>query len=193
MAAVLLSGAIAYRQLGISALPEVDYPTIQVVTFYPGASPDVTASAITAPLERQFGQMPGLNQMTSVSSDGSSIITLQFVLNLNIDVAEQEVQAAINAAQTFLPVDLPTPPIYSKSNPADTPVMTLALTSNSIPLTQVEDLADTRLAQKISQLSGVGLVSITGGQKPAVRIQANPTALSSYGINLEDVRTALQQ
>jgi multidrug efflux pump len=193
MAAILLAGLVAYRQLAVSALPEVDYPTIQVVTFYPGASPDVVASAITAPLERQFGEVPGLNQMTSTSSGGSSIITLQFSLNLNIDVAEQEVQAAINAAQSVLPSDLPTPPIYSKTNPADTPVLTLALTSNSIPLTQVEDLADTRLAQKISQLPGVGLVSISGGQKPAVRIQANPTALSSYGINLEDVRTALQQ
>ena len=193
MAAILLAGMVAYRQLAVSALPEVDYPTIQVVTFYPGASPDVVASAITAPLERQFGEVPGLNQMTSTSSGGSSIIILQFSLDLNIDVAEQEVQAAINAAQSVLPNDLPTPPIYSKTNPADTPVLTLALTSNSIPLTQVEDLADTRLAQKISQLSGVGLVSISGGQKPAVRIQANPTALSSYGINLEDVRTALQQ
>ena len=193
MAAVLLSGAIAYRQLGISALPEVDYPTIQVATFYPGASPDVTASAITAPLERQLGQMPGLNQMTSVSSDGSSIITLQFALNLNIDVAEQEVQAAINAAQTYLPVDLPAPPIYSKSNPADAPVMTLAVTSKTLPLARVEDLADTRLAQKISQLTGVGLVSISGGHKPAVRVQANPTALLSYGINLDDLRTTLMQ
>jgi len=193
MAAVLLSGAIAYRQLGISALPEVDYPTIQVATFYPGASPDVSASAITAPLERQFGQMPGLNQMTSVSSDGSSIITLQFALNLNIDVAEQEVQAAINAAQTFLPLDLPAPPIYSKSNPADAPVMTLAVSSKTLPLARVEDLADTRLAQKISQLSGVGLVSISGGHKPAVRVQTNPTSLLSYGINLDDLRTTLMQ
>jgi multidrug efflux pump len=193
MAAILLAGIVAYRQLPVSALPEVDYPTIQVITFYPGASPDVVASAVTAPLERQFGQVPGLNQMTSTSSGGASIITLQFALDLNIDVAEQEVQAAINAASNFLPNDLPAPPIYSKSNPADAPVMTLALTSNSIPLTQVEDLADTRLAQKISQLPGVGLVSISGGQKPAVRIQANPTALSSYGLSLEDVRTALQQ
>jgi multidrug efflux pump len=193
MAAILLAGIVAYRQLPVSALPEVDYPTIQVITFYPGASPDVVASAVTAPLERQFGQVPGLNQMTSSSSGGASIITLQFALDLNIDVAEQEVQAAINAASNFLPNDLPAPPIYSKSNPADAPVMTLALTSNSIPLTQVEDLADTRLAQKISQLPGVGLVSISGGQKPAVRIQANPTALSSYGLSLEDVRTALQQ
>jgi multidrug efflux pump len=193
MAALLLSGIIAYRQLGISALPEVDYPTIQVVTFYPGASPDVAASAITAPLERQFGQMPGLNQMTSISSDGSSIITLQFALNLNIDVAEQEVQAGINAAQNFLPAGLPAPPIYSKSNPADGPVMTLAVTSQTFPLARVDDLVDTRLAQKISQLSGVGLVSISGGHKPAVRVQANPTALSSYGINLDDLRTTLTQ
>ncbi len=193
MAAILLAGIVAYRQLPVSALPEVDYPTIQVITFYPGASPDVMASAITAPLERQFGQVPGLNQMTSTSSGGSSIIILQFSLDLNIDVAEQEVQAAINAASNFLPNDLPSPPIYSKSNPADAPVLTLALTSNTLPLTQVEDLADTRLAQKISQLPGVGLVSISGGQKPAVRIQTNPTALSSYGLSLEDVRTALQQ
>jgi multidrug efflux pump len=193
MAALLLSGVIAYRQLGISALPEVDYPTIQVVTSYPGASPDVAASAITAPLERQFGQMPGLNQMTSISSDGSSIITLQFALNLNIDVAEQEVQAGINAAQTYLPTGLPAPPIYSKSNPADAPVMTLAVMSKTFPLARVEDLVDTRLAQKISQLSGVGLVSISGGHKPAVRVQANPTALSSYGINLDDLRTTLTQ
>ena len=193
MAAILLAGFVAYLQLPVSALPEVDYPTIQVITFYPGASPDVSASAVTAPLERQFGQVPGLNQMTSTSSDGSSVIVLQFALNLNIDVAEQEVQAAINAAQSFLPADLPTPPIYSKTNPADAPILTLALTSDTVPLTQIEDLADTRLAQKISQLPGVGLVSISGGQKPAVRIQANPAQLSSYGINLEDIRTAIQQ
>src|SRR5499426_2004629 len=170
MVGLLLIGAVAYKQLPVSALPEVDYPTIQVVTFYPGASPDVVASSITAPLERQFGQVPGLNQMTSTSSDGSSVITLQFSLDLNIDVAEQEVQAAINAASTFLPADLPNPPIYSKTNPADAPVLTLALTSKTLPLSKIEDLADTRLAQKISQLSGVGLVSISGGQKPAVRI-----------------------
>jgi multidrug efflux pump len=193
MAAILLAGFVAYLQLPVSALPEVDYPTIQVVTGYPGASPAVVASAVTAPLERQFGQVPGLNQMTSTSSDGSSVIVLQFSLNLNIDVAEQEVQASINAAQNYLPADLPVPPIYSKTNPADAPILTLALTSNSIPLSQVEDLADTRFAQKISQLPGVGLVSISGGQKPAVRVRVNPTALSSYGINLEDVRTALQQ
>ena len=193
MAAILLVGIAGYRQLPVSALPEVDYPTIQVLTFFPGASPDVMASGVTAPLERQFGQMPGLNQMTSTSSGGSSLITLQFSLDLDIDVAAEEVQAAINAAQTFLPADLPSPPIYSKTNPADTPVLTLALTSNSLPLSKVQDLADTRLAQKISQLSGVGLVTISGGQKPAVRVQANPTALSSYGVNLEDVRGALQQ
>src|SRR5213079_2420586 len=182
---------LAYLQLPVSALPQVDYPTIQIVTFYPGASPEVTASAITAPLERQFGQLPGLNQMTSISSSGSSIITLQFSLTLNIDVAEQEVQAAINAAQTYLPADLPAPPIYSKSNPADAPVMTLAVSSKTLPLARVEDLADTRLAQKISQLSGVGLVSISGGHKPAVRVQTNPTTLLSYGINLDDLRTTL--
>ncbi len=193
MAAILLAGFVAYLQLPVSALPEVDYPTIQVVTFYPGASPDVMASAVTAPLERQFGQVPGLNQMTSTSSDGSSIVVLQFSLELNIDVAEQEVQAAINAAQSYLPSDLPVPPIYSKTNPADTPILTLALSSKTIPLSQVEDFADTRFVQKISQLPGVGLVSISGGQKPAVRVRVNPTALSSYGINLEDVRTALQQ
>jgi len=191
MVAVLLIGFVSCRQLPISALPAVDYPTIQVVTFYPGASPDVTASAITAPLERQFGEMPGLNQMTSISSDGSSIITLQFLLTLNIDVAEQEVQAAINAAQSYLPAGLPNPPIYSKSNPADTPVLTLALTSKNYPLSQIEDMADTELAQQISQVLGVGLVTISGGQKPAVRIQANPTALSSYGINLESLRNTL--
>ncbi len=193
MAAILLAGIVAYRQLPVSALPEVDYPTIQILTFFPGASPDVMATGVTAPLERQLGQLPGLNQMTSTSSGGSSVIILQFSLDINIDVAAQEVQAAINAAQTYLPADLPTPPIYSKTNPADTPVLTLALTSNSIPLSKVQDLADTRLAQKISQLPGVGLVSISGGQKPAVRIQANPTALSSYGINLEDLRSAVQQ
>jgi len=193
MFAVLLTGMVSCRQLPISALPEVDYPTIQVITFYPGASPDVTASAITAPLERQFGEMPSLNQMTSISSDGSSLITLQFDLTLNIDIAEQEVQAAINAAQSYLPTDLPAPPIYSKSNPADTPILTLALTSKSYPLSQIEDLADTRLAQQIAQVSGVGLVTISGGQKPAVRIQANPVALSSYGLNLESLRNTLQQ
>ena len=189
MVALLLVGIVAYQQLPISALPQVDYPTIQIVTLYPGASPDVTASSITAPLERQFGQLPGLNQMTSSSSFGASVITLQFNLEENIDVAEQEVQAAINSAQTFLPHDLPTPPIYSKVNPADAPILTLAMTSDSMPLPKVEDLADTTFAQKISQLPGVGLVTISGGQKPAVRIQANPTALASYGISLEQLRT----
>jgi multidrug efflux pump len=193
MAAILLVGLVAYKQLPVSALPEVDFPTIQVATFYPGASPDVMASAVTAPLERQFGQVAGLNQMTSISSGGSSVITLQFELYLNIDVAEQEVQAAINASQSYLPADLPSPPIYSKSNPADAPVLTLALTSKAMPLSKIEDLADTRLAQKISQVTGVGLVTIVGGQKPAVRIQANPTALSAYGLSFEDLRTALQQ
>ncbi len=191
MVALFLAGGVAYFQLPVSALPEVDYPTIQVQTFYPGASPDVVASAVTAPLERQFGQVPGLSQMTSTSSDGSSIIVMQFQLSLDIDVAEQEVQAAINAAQSYLPANLPAPPVYSKSNPADAPVLTLALTSSEMALSQVEDLADTRLSPKISQITGVGLVSISGGQKPAVRIQANPTALASYGINLEDLRNAL--
>ena len=191
MVGILLAGAVGYLQLPVSALPEVDYPIIQVITFYPGASPDVMASSVTAPLERQFGQVPGLQQMTSTSSDGSSVITLQFNLSLNIDVAEQEVQQSINASGTFLPADLPIPPIYAKTNPADTPILTLALTSRDMPLSKVEDLADTRLAPKISQLPGVGLVSISGGQKPAVRIQANPTAMASYGLNLEDLRTAL--
>jgi len=191
MMAILLAGAVGFKQLPVSALPEVDYPTIQVITFYPGASPDVMASSVTAPLERQFGQVPGLQQMTSTSSNGSSIITLQFNLSLNIDVAEQEVQESINAAGTYLPPDLPTPPIYSKSNPADAPVLTLALSSDTLPLPKVEDLADTRLAPKISQLPGVGLVSISGGQKPAVRIRANPTLLASYGLNLEDLRNAI--
>jgi multidrug efflux pump len=191
MAGILLVGGVAFKQLPVSALPQVDYPTIQVVTFYPGASPEVMSSSVTAPLERQFGQVPGLNQMTSASSQGASVITLQFVLDLNIDVAEQQVQASINAATTFLPRDLPNPPIYSKTNPADAPILTLGLTSKILPLSKVEDLADTRLAQKISQLPGVGLVSISGGQKPAVRVQANPTALSAFGLNLEDLRTAI--
>src|SRR5271157_3566499 len=191
MAAILLAGAVAYHQLPVSALPQVDYPIIQVLTFFPGASPDVMASTVTAPLERQFGQMPGLKQMTSNSSGGSSVITLQFSLQITLDVAEQEVQAAINQAATFLPRDLPNPPVYSKVNPADAPILTLALTSTTLPLPKVEDLADTRLAQKISQLPGVGLVSISGGQRPAVRIQANPTALSAYGLSLEDLRAAV--
>ncbi|HVO09830.1 MAG TPA: multidrug efflux RND transporter permease subunit [Vicinamibacteria bacterium] len=191
MAGLLIAGALGFKLLPVSALPQVDYPTIQVVTFYPGASPEVMASAVTAPLERQFGQLPGLSQMTSTSSEGGSVITLQFALELNIDVAEQEVQAAINGAGTFLPRDLPNPPIYSKTNPADAPILTLALTSKTLPLTKVEDFADTRFAQKISQLPGVGLVSISGGQKPAVRVQVNPTALSSYGLTMEDVRAAI--
>ncbi|MBF0550545.1 MAG: efflux RND transporter permease subunit, partial [Deltaproteobacteria bacterium] len=191
MAAILLAGAVAYRQLPVSALPQVDYPTIQILSFFPGASPDVVASSITAPLERQFGQMPGLKQMTSNSSAGSSVITLQFILDLSLDVAEQQVQAAINAAATYLPKDLPNPPVYSKVNPADAPILTLALTSKALPLPKVEDLADTRLAQKISQVPGVGLVSISGGQRPAVRIQANPTALAAYGLTLEDLRVAI--
>ena len=193
MVGVLLVGWVAFMQLPVSALPEVDYPTIQVMTFYPGADPDVMASSVTSPLERQFGQVPGLSQMTSTSSFGSSVITLQFGLDQNIDVEEQQVQAAINSASTYLPTDLPNPPIYNKVNPADAPILTLALSSDSLPLSKVEDLADTSLAQKISQLPGVGLVSISGGQKPAVRIQANPTALASYGLSLEDLRAALVQ
>ncbi|WP_158941702.1 multidrug efflux RND transporter permease subunit [Granulicella sp. S190] len=191
MVAILLAGFVAYEQLPVSALPQVDYPTIQVQTFYPGASPEVMASSVTAPLERQFGQIPGLSQMTSSSSGGGSVITLQFSLAESIDIAQQDVQAAINAAFSYLPKDLPNPPVYSKVNPADAPIMTLALTSDTLPLSKVEDLADTVIAQKISQLSGVGLVSINGGQKPAVRIQANPTALANYGLSLEDIRAAI--
>src|ERR1700710_3032243 len=191
MAAILLVGIVAYRFLPISALPEVDYPTIQVQTFYPGASPEVMTSSITSPLEVQFGQMPSLNQMFSTSSAGSSLITLQFSLDVSLDVAEQEVQAAINAAGNLLPSDLPAPPIYAKVNPADAPILTLALTSKPLPLTQVQDMANTRLAQKISQQPGVGLVSISGGQRPAVRIQVNPRALAAYGLNIDDLRTTL--
>src|SRR5690349_7382164 len=193
MIAIMLSGMLAFRFLPVAAVSLKKYPTIQVQTFYPGASPDVMTSSVTEPLEVQFGQMPNLNQMSSVSSAGASVITLQFGLSISLDVAEQEVQAAINAAGNLLPADLPAPPIYAKVNPADAPILTLGLTSKTMPLTQVEDFADTRLAQKISQLPGVGLVTISGGQKPAVRIQANPTALSSYGLNLEDLRAALQQ
>jgi multidrug efflux pump len=189
--AILLAGFVAYRLLAVSALPQVDYPTMQVVTSYPGASPDVMASAVTAPLERQFGQMPGLKQMTSTSSSTSSVITLQFDLNLALDIAEQQVQAAINAATSFLPADLPTPPIYSKVNPADAPILTLGLTSTTLPLTTVQDLADTRLVPKISQLPGVGLVSLSGGQKPAIRIQVNPSRLAANGLTLDDVRAAV--
>ena len=193
MVAILLVGVVAFFQLPISALPEVDYPTIQVLTFYPGASPDVMATTVTAPLERQFGEMQGLSQMTSTSAGGVSVIVLQFNLSLDLDVAEEEVQSAINASQSYLPSDLPTPPVYNKTNPADAPVLTLAITSDSIPLSDVEDLVDTRLAPRISQLSGVGLVSISGGQKPAVRVDVNPVQLASYGLNMEDVRTALTQ
>jgi multidrug efflux pump len=191
MVAILLAGIVAYRTLPISALPEVDYPTIQVVTLYPGASPDVTTSSVTAPLERQFGQMPGLNQMSSVSSAGASVITLQFSLDLTLDVAEQEVQAAINAASNLLPTDLPNPPIYSKVNPADAPILTLGITSSTLPLPKVFDLVDTRVAQKISQLPGVGLVGVGGGQRPAVRVQVNPRALASNGLSLDDLRVAI--
>ncbi|HUA92210.1 MAG TPA: efflux RND transporter permease subunit [Terracidiphilus sp.] len=193
MAAILLVGIVAFTQLPVSALPEVDYPTIQVLTFYPGASPDVMATTVTAPLERQFGEMQGLSQMTSTSAGGVSVIVLQFNLSLGLDVAEEEVQSAINAGGSFLPSDLPTPPVYNKTNPADAPVLTLAITSDSIPLSTVEDDIDTRLAPRLSQLAGVGLVSISGGQKPAVRIQVNPVQLSSYGLNMEDVRAALTQ
>jgi multidrug efflux pump len=191
MLAILLAGLVGYHMLPISALPEVDYPTIQVTTLYPGASPDVMTSSVTAPLERQFGQMPGLKQMSSASSGGASVITLQFSLALSLDVAEQEVQAAINASGSFLPTDLPMPPIYSKVNPADAPIITLAITSATLPLPNIEDLVDTRLAQKLSQVPGVGLVSIGGGQRPAVRIQVDPKALAANGLNLDDVRTAI--
>jgi len=191
MAGVVLVGVTAFRQLPVSALPQVDYPTMQIQTFYPGASPEVVTSSITAPLEKQFGQVPGLTQMTSISSFSSSLITLQFSLDLSIDVAEQEVQAAINAATSLLPTNLPVPPIYSKTNPADAPILTLAITSDTLPLPKVEELAETRIAQRISQLKGVGLVSLSGGQRPAVRVQANPTALASYGLSLESLRTAL--
>ncbi|WP_159874773.1 MdtB/MuxB family multidrug efflux RND transporter permease subunit [Aquitalea denitrificans] len=191
MLAILLTGLVAWKLLPVSALPEVDYPTIQVVTQYPGASPEVITSSITAPLERQFGQMPGLTQMSSTSSGGASVITLQFSLELTLDVAEQEVQAAINAAGNLLPSDLPNPPIYSKVNPADTPILTIAVSSDTLPLTKLEDLVDTRLAQKLSQVPGVGLVSLSGGQRPAVRIQSNPKALAARGLTLEDIRTAI--
>src|SRR6516162_9879191 len=191
MATILLVGILAYRFLPVAALPEVDYPTIQVQTFYPGASPDVMTSSVTAPLEVQFGQMPSLNQMSSTSSAGASVITLQFSLNISLDVAEQEVQASINAAGNLLPADLPAPPIYAKVNPADAPILTLAVTSRTDPLTRVYDMVDTRLAQKIAQLPGVGLVSLEGGQKPGVRIRANPTALAAYGLNVDDLRTTI--
>src|SRR5579863_10514057 len=191
MVAILLAGIVAFKFLPLSALPEVDYPTIQVQTLYPGASPEVMTTSVTAPLEEQFGQMPSLAQMSSSSSGGASVITLQFTLDLNIDVAEQEVQAAINASGNLLPADLPAPPIYAKVNPADAPILTIAVTSKTMALTDVEDLSETRLAQKISQLSGVGLVSVSGGQRPAVRIQVNPQSLAAYGLNVDDVRTTL--
>src|SRR5215218_1113668 len=191
MVAILLAGWVAYRQLPLSALPQVDYPTIQVVTLYPGASPDVIASSITAPLERQFGQMPGLKQMSSTSSGGASLITLQFDLVVELDAAEQEVQAAINAGGNLLPSDLPSPPIYSKVNPADAPILTLAITSATMKMTEVQNLVDTRLAQKISQVPGVGLVTLSGGQRPAVRVQVNPRAAASAGLSMEDLRAAI--
>src|SRR5579862_705439 len=191
MIAILLVGLVGYGYLPLSALPEVDYPTIQVQTFLPGASPEVMTATVTAPLERQFGQMPGLKEMSSRSSAGASVITLQFDLALQIDIAEQEVQAAINGAGNLLPQSLPAPPIYAKVNPADAPILTLAISSTSMPITQIEDLADTRVAQRISQLSGVGLVSINGAQRPAVRIQANLQALAAYGLNIDDLRTTI--
>jgi multidrug efflux pump len=191
MLGIVLVGVVAFRQLPVSALPQVDYPTMQIQTFYPGASPEVVTSSITAPLEKQFGQVPGLNQMTSISSFGSSLVTLQFSLDLSIDIAEQEVQAAINSASSLLPSNLPVPPVYSKTNPADAPILTLAITSATVPMTKIEELAETRMAQRISQLQGVGLVSISGGERPAVRVQANPTALASYDLSLETLRTAL--
>jgi multidrug efflux pump len=191
MVAILLTGIIGFLFLPLSALPEVDYPTIQVQTFLPGASPEVMTSTVTAPLERQFGQMPGLKEMSSSSSAGASVVTLQFDLSLNLDIAEQEVQAAINASGNLLPQSLPAPPIYAKVNPADAPILTLGITSPAVPITQLEDMADTRIAQKISQLSGVGLVSINGGQRPAVRVQANLQALAAYGLNLDDLRTTI--
>lgn len=191
MVAVLLAGILGYQKLPVSALPEVDYPTIQVITLYPGAGPDVTTSAITAPLEQQLGQMSGLKQMSSQSSGGASVITLQFQLDLALDVAEQEVQAAINAATNLLPNDLPYPPIYSKVNPADAPILTLAVTSDAVPMSQVRDMVETRVAQKISQVSGVGLVSLSGGERPAVRVKLNPQAIAAYGLDSETVRSAI--
>src|SRR5690554_5622628 len=191
MLALLLSGIFAYRLLPVAALPQVDYPTIQVLTFYPGASPSVTTSAVTAPLERRLGQIPGLNQMSSTSSGGASVITLQFALEVDLGVAEQEVQAAINAAQSLLPNDLPMPPVYRKVNPADAPILTLGITSDTLPLPVVHDLVDTRMAQKLAQLSGVGMVSLAGGQRPALRVQVNAGALSARGLSLGDVRGAI--
>src|SRR3954463_13706110 len=191
MLAIVLAGVVAYRVLPISALPEVDYPTIQVVTLYPGASPDVVTSSITAPLERQFGQMPGLKQMSSTSSGGASVITLQFDLKIDLDNAEQEVQAAINAGSNLLPSDIPSPPIYSKVNPADAPILTLGITSPTMKMTQVQNLVDSRLAQKMSQVPGVGLVTLSGGQRSAVHLEVNPRAAAAQGLSMEDVRTAV--
>jgi multidrug efflux pump len=191
MLAIVLAGLVGFRLLPLSALPEVDYPTIQVQTLYPGASPEVMSQTVTAPLEKQLGQMAGLDRMTSISSSGASVITLQFGLSETLDVSEQEVQAAINAASALLPADLPAPPIYAKINPADAPVLTIAITSDTLPLTEVQNLVNTRLAQKISQTSGVGLVTLSGGQKPAIRIQADVQRLASYGITLDAMRTAI--
>ncbi|NLC62359.1 MAG: multidrug transporter subunit MdtC, partial [Gammaproteobacteria bacterium] len=191
MLALLLSGLFAYRLLPVAALPQVDYPTIQVLTFYPGASPSVTTSAVTAPLERHLGQIPGLNQMSSTSSGGASVITLQFSLEVDLGVAEQEVQAALNSASNLLPNDLPMPPVYRKVNPADTPILTLAVTSQTMPLPEVYDLVDTRMAQRLSQLPGVGLVSLAGGQRPAVRVEVNPNALAAAGLGMDDIRAAI--
>ena len=191
MLAIVLAGLVGFRFLPLSALPQVDYPTIQVQTLYPGASPEVMGNTVTAPLENQFGQMSGLDRMSSTSASGVSVITLQFSLNLSLDVAEQEVQAAINASGSLLPADLPAPPVYAKVNPADAPVLTLAVSSNSMPLTDVQNLVNTRLAQKISQVSGVGLVSLSGGQRPAIRVRANTQALASYGIGMDTLRTAI--
>src|SRR6516165_1347882 len=189
MVAIILGGLVGFHFLPLSALPEVDYPTIQVQTLYPGASPEVMSQTVTAPLERQLGQMPGLQRMSSISAAGASVVTLQFTLALTLDVAEQEVQAAINASGALLPTDLPTPPIYAKVNPADAPVMTLAVTSETMPLTDVQNLVDTRLGQKISQLAGVGLVTLSGGARPAVRIQVDTQALASIGLSLAQLRT----
>lgn len=191
MVAILLAGLVAWGFLPISALPEVDYPTIEVQTFYPGASPEVMTTSVTAPLEEQLGQMPGLNQMASVNAAGASMITLQFNLSVSLDVAEEEVQAAINAATNLLPADLPAPPVYAKVNPADAPILTLALTSKTLPLIRLEDLAETRLAQKLSELAGVGLVTVAGGHRPAVRVRINPVAMAAYGLNIDDLRTTI--
>ena len=191
MAALLVMGLLAWRLLPVAALPQVEYPIIQVFTFHPGAGPDVTARTITAPLEKQLGQIPGLKQMSSTSSGGASVITLQFALEVDLGVAEQEVQAALNAADNLLPSDLPTPPIYRKVNPADAPILTLAISSGSLPLPEVYDLVDTRMAQKLAQLTGVGLVTLAGGQRPALRVQVNPTAVAAYGLSLNDIRSAI--